>query len=684
MKNKAIHSDNLKKLYSASQAFAKVMIVWLGILFLLSLLELILNGITRQMPQHLFTVIGWSWLMDIIFWLKWLWLEYLIFVLIYFYSQKAAYTSSYVVLTILAIAQLILIGYFNTSLVPLGGDLYGYSIADIKQTIGASGGLSIGISIGFLIVVIGVIAAFRFLTKKVNVGSKVALALPILSVLLLFIPVNSFIGLPNLDSDFSNNLVVNKSDYFFTASYDHFFPANDEIDIYADNYIGDYEEGNTSKVASFNYIDENEYPFLHTDETPDVLTPFLKPNVKPPHIVILLVEGLGRAFTNEGAYLGNFTPFIDSLSGKSLYWKNFLSEGGRTFAVLPSLMGSLPFSKNGFLEMGNQMPDHLSLYSLLKHNGYHTSFYYGGDSKFDNMNAFLKRNAVDEINDEFTFPSGYQKLPAHNGFTWGYTDDQLFNYYLNTRRAVAEKAPELNVILTVATHNPFFINNQEKYLKLFEQRMDQLKFDDSKKSDYRNYKLQYSSIMYTDESLRNFFAKYQKRNDYANTIFFITGDHRMPEIPMSNKIDRYHVPLIIYSPMLKRTAQMESISTHFDITPSILAYLKKNFAIKTPSVVSWLGQGLDTARNFRNVHSYPMIQTKTDMLDFVMGEYHLNGNTLFKLNNAMEEVSVQDEAAYNQLKNAFDNFKKKNAKIVNGGKIVPDSLIKKYSPVLKQ
>jgi phosphoglycerol transferase MdoB-like AlkP superfamily enzyme len=683
MKNKAIHSDSLKKIYLASQAFAKVMTIWLGILFLLSLLELVLNGITRQVPSNLFAVIGWSWLMDIIFWLKWLWLEYLIFVLVYFYSQKAAYTSSYVLLTILAVAQLILIGYFNTSLVPLGGDLYGYSIADIKQTIGASGGLSIGISIGFLVVVIGVIAAFRFLTAKVSVGSKLALALPILSVLLLFIPINSWIGLPNLDSDFSNNLVINKSDYFFTASYDHFFPANEEVDIYADNYIGDYEDGNAAKVASFNYIDENQYPFLHTDETPDVLTPFFRPNAKPPHIVILLVEGLGRAFTNEGAYLGNFTPFIDSLSGKSLYWKNFLSEGGRTFAVLPSLIGSLPFAKNGFLEMGNQMPNHLSLYSLLKHNGYHTSFYYGGDSKFDNMNAFLKKNAVDEINDEFTFPNGYQKLPAHNGFTWGYTDDQLFNYYLNTRKPVAEKSPELNVILTVATHNPFFINNQEKYLKLFEQRMDQLKFDDSKKSDYRNYKLQYSSIMYTDESLRNFFTSYQKRSDYANTIFFITGDHRMPEIPMSNKIDRYHVPLIIYSPMLKRTAQIESISTHFDITPSILAYLKKNYAIKTPSVVSWLGQGLDTARSFRNVHNYPMIQTKTDMLDFVMGEYHLNGNTLFKLNNAMEEVSVPDETAYNQLKNAFDNFKKQNTKIVNGAKIVPDSLIKKYSPLLK-
>jgi phosphoglycerol transferase MdoB-like AlkP superfamily enzyme len=50
--------------------------------------------------------------------------------------------------------------------------------------------------------------------------------------------------------------------------------------------------------------------------------------------------------------------------------------------------------------------------------------------------------------------------------------------------------------------------------------------------------------------LRGFFDAYSKRSDFNNTIFLITGDHRMPEIPMSDKIDRYHVPLIVYSPML--------------------------------------------------------------------------------------------------------------------------------------
>jgi len=124
------------------------------------------------------------------------------------------------------------------------------------------------------------------------------------------------------------------------------------------------------------------------------LSPFFKGKPYPSNIVIVVVEGLGRAFTNDGAYLGNFTPFIDSLSGKSLYWKNFLSEGGRTFAVLPSILGSLPFAKKWFLELGDGMPAHLSLLSLLKYNGYHTSFYYGGDSKFDNMQASLQKNEL--------------------------------------------------------------------------------------------------------------------------------------------------------------------------------------------------------------------------------------------------------------------------------------------------
>lgn len=668
------------KFIKAAMSFARLSIIWLMIIFLLSVFELIYNGVVHQFPPNFSGVLFWSFFNDLLFWFKWLAYLFVIYTIFHLISQKFAHLGYCVFIVLMAVIQLCLASYFTTSLVPLGADLYGYSIAEIKQTVGSSGGISMLSIIGFAFVLGSTIAALWSLPSRVKMHKYIVIALPVLSFLVIVTGAQAMIGPANFKSDFANNLVINKPDHFWASSYKHFFPAQDELDIYADNYISDYGDPGKNKTVAFKYTDPQHYPFLHSDSVADVLSPFFKGNATPPNIVIVLVEGLGRAFTNDGAYLGNFTPFIDSLSGKSLYWKNFLSEGGRTFAVLPSILGSLPFAKNGFLELGEGMPTHLSLLSLLKYNGYHTSFYYGGDSHFDNMETFLRKNAIDELNDEKSFPEGYTKLPAPNGFSWGYNDKELFRHYLLTRD---EKTviPQLSVVLTVSTHSPFAINEEDKYLQQFEQRMTQLGFNDAKKKEYRNYKLQYASILYLDDAVRGFFNAYSKRSDFNNTIFLITGDHRMPEIPMSDKIDRYHVPLIVYSPMLKRTAQISSVSTHFDISPSLLAYLHHNYKTKGPSLVSWIGQGLDTNRNFENLHNYPLMQTKTDIIDFIMGEYHLNGDNLFKLNAELGEDPIHDEEKSNQLKNAFDQFKKRNAQIVTGNWIIPDTIHQHYNPV---
>ena len=62
-----------------------------------------------------------------------------------------------------------------------------------------------------------------------------------------------------------------------------------------------------------------------------------------------------------------------------------------------------------------------------------------------------------------------------------------------------------------------------------------------------------------------------------------------------------------------------------------------------------------------------------------MGEYHINGNDLFKLSADLEEEPVEDQRMFNQIKYAFDNFKRRNASIGNGAAILPDSVLKKYS-----
>jgi phosphoglycerol transferase MdoB-like AlkP superfamily enzyme len=85
-----------------------------------------------------------------------------------------------------------------------------------------------------------------------------------------------------------------------------------------------------------------------------------------------------------------------------LYWEFNLSSSGRTFAAIPTLTGSLPFGKNGFLEI-NETPHHFNLFNILKKNGFETGFFYGGNSSFDRMKEYLQYSEVNNIIDQYSF-----------------------------------------------------------------------------------------------------------------------------------------------------------------------------------------------------------------------------------------------------------------------------------------
>lgn len=642
--------------------------------------EVIMELVQHGRPKLLGMVIATGLARDLVFFLQVSAVCYPAFALLYLLHKRAAQVFFIVVSVLLLLIQVSLSQYFISTLVPLGADLWGYSLADIRQTVGASGGIKLSMIMVTVVMLVLALTSLTWLPAKIKPGGWISVIFLGAFIITVFTNAPAYISDWEPGQEFSNTLSLNKSAYFLHSSYLHFFPAREEQDIYSNNYSGDYATGaDDAKLSVYNYVDEKNYPFLHTiDSSKDVLSPFFSPSATPPNIVILLAEGIGRAFTNKGAYMGNFTPFIDSLADKSLYWENCLSEGGRTFAVLPSILGSLPFTENGFEELGDAMPKHFSLLNILQKNGYHTSFYYGGDSRFDNMDVYLRKNNIDTLNDQKTFPSGYIQMPSQNGFTWGYGDKELVRRYFETQNNLQQ--PWLSVLLTVSAHNPFLLNEQETYLQKFETRMNQLGFSEDIKNQERKYKYQFASIIYTDDAVKQFINQYSRRPDFANTVFLITGDHRMPEIPMSSKIDRYHVPLLIYSPLLKRTAKFSSISTHFDITPSLLAWLKKEYKIKIPGTAGWMGSGLDTARQFRNIHAYPIMQTKTDMVDFIMGNYLLNRDDLFRIESNMELIPEKNETKRNELKAAFNRFKNKNDFFRNTMQLIPDSLLRKYAP----
>jgi cellulose synthase/poly-beta-1,6-N-acetylglucosamine synthase-like glycosyltransferase/phosphoglycerol transferase MdoB-like AlkP superfamily enzyme len=641
-------------------------VILIASMLFIKIFELVRDTQHFGVPKYFSKVIEYGIINDLSFGLNIAIIPVVIFIVLFLLNKKIARFFFITFSLLLIVVHAVLAEYFLETLVPLGADLLGYTMADIKETVGAAG-VSITFIFSAVLIMAFVVTSFILIPKKLKLSKSFSFIMLGIFVLAARGSIASITNAWKPGQEFSNEISLNKSYYFYTSCYKTLYGSK----------IADVPANASSLLAggtTFNYIDEKHYPFLHTVDSTDVLSPFFNKQDTAPNLVFIVVEGLGRAFSNKDAYLGSFTPFIDSLSGKSLYWSNFLSEGGRTFAMLPSIFGSLPFGKNGFLELGNQMPAHLSLFNILKQNGYSNSFFYGGDASFDNMDKFVKMDGGN-VYDEKTFSASYVKMPpSDNGFSWGYGDDQVFKKYIEEDNKM--KGPTCNVVMTLSTHSPFIINEEDKYLQLFEQRMVDLGFTEAQKEEHRRYKNQYASILYLDNSVRDFINAYSSRPGFSNTIFVITGDHRMPEIPMSTKIDRYHVPLIIYSKLLKQSKMFEAVSTHFDITPSLLALLKHQYNFKVPTVATWMGEGLDTASEFRNIHSYPLMQTKNDIVDFVMDEYMLHGDDLYKISNHMYLDPFNDDKEKAKLKASFDKFLQKNySSVTKGASMLPDSLL---------
>ncbi|MES2780018.1 MAG: sulfatase-like hydrolase/transferase [Bacteroidota bacterium] len=547
------------------------------------------------------------------------------------------------------LVDLALVQYYVQTTLPLSADFWGYSLADIQTTVNASADFSILTFVPFMVV----LALFFYTYKRVQE---------------IFLPnwaLYMFYGLALVSSVF---YVLKTPDAtWFTTENDYTFSMN-KMAFFAEKSGRFYTED-----IDKNSVADTEYPLVHVADTIDVLSPYFDSLEQKPNLVFLVIEGLGGTFVGPNARYGGCTPFLDSLAQHSLYWQNTLSTTGRTFGVLSSLFGSLPYNDKGFLETGSNMPTHLTLLSLLKQHGYNVHYFYGGNSNFDLQDVFLEKQGVDYILSSDKFPASYQKLKANSeGFSWGYSDEDVFKRSLELFPADTAK-PTLSVYLTLNTHEPFRVPNQPKYLALLDKVMHTKTGTEQK--NYKQYALELSSLLYTDDAIRNLMEAYKKRPDYTNTIFVITGDHRMIPIPQVNRIDRFHVPLIVFSPKLKRSQTFSSVNTHHDVTPTLLSFLQHQTGMTFPYQVHWLGKPMDTTVTFHSIRDIALMRNKNELIDYIDGEYFLSDNIAYRITPKLDlERLARGSPEEKQLKAKMTAFKQMNKYVFANNKIYNDSL----------
>lgn len=642
-------------------------IVFLLLMLIIRILELKLVFNSHLLNFTLSDVIVESLLEDLGWYLYFMGLLLVVHLFVSLFSPKfgRGFTLAIFVLTI--IIHVALIGYFLKTLLPLGSDVYAYSLDDLLATVQASGQLN------FLTVLLGVIGALvlGFILslgyRTIRLSLKSYLIISGLTYVFIFF----YVFFPITDTSSANenksNVQVNKTHFLTQASFNYF--------MFDDNYYFDFylRPSGNDLVVQKDYFDDI-YPFVHRAEYPDVLSPYFDSLESKPDIVFVLFESLGRAYSGKDAYLGSFTPFLDSLAESSLVWENAISSTGRTFGILPGTMAGLPFGQKGFLEFSPDFPNHETILSILKRNGYEVDFFIGADQNFDNEGSFLLHQQVDMLVDQQSYGPEYEKTPSESGFSWGYPDKALFSNGLSKLPA-SDEVPQLRIFQTQTSHDPYIVPNPEIYQpKLRNYLSSELGFSESKVSDYLSYENIYMTILYADDAVREFFNEYRKRPEFENTLFIITGDHRLPEIPMSTRLDRFRVPLIIYSPKLKGPESFKGVVSHWEITPSILSFLQKQVDVSLPEEVIWQGQVLDTARTFQSKIAMPLMRNKNQLLDYIHGEYFLSDGQLFIVSDGLNIDPIVDTQNLNRMTGEFEEFKNRNNYLIQTNKLLPEDL----------
>ena len=601
------------------------------------------------------------------------------FLLLHTFFPKTARGIYLALIMLYAVVSALLAEYYCNLTMPLDHVVLVYSPEEIKETVFSSSTSVSATQVLWFVLLVGIPVALAVISGRRKYKSEKYF---IINILLIFVIITTVIKVPY------NTLIRDESFYpdhnrFCLAvnqpSYSY-IKMSDYLRYEGGRHREDDYQLTTAQIAAyqathpeFDY-DRPGYPLFRKADDPDVLSPFfnLTSDGLPPNLVFIIIEGYGRHLTGVTDPQLSFTPFIDSLATQGLFWPNCFSASERTFGVLPSMFASAPHGRYGFTALV-PMPRHHSLLLDLKRNGYTTSFFYGGELYFDHYGEFMQDSQVDD----FGVPklmvddsAHYQLLKDNN--RWGYDDDQLVDFAIAHKRAKPDTRPHADVFLTLSTHEPFLVDSIEKYERQVEAMVERTPGLERKERDNVLHNLNiYGCYLYMDHQVRRLVEDYASRPEFANTVFVITGDHRMAFVPSGIALRAYNVPLVVYSPLLKRTKTMKAVVSHLDVTPSFNALLHAQYDYAIDDHCHWLGTSFDTLTEFRNTRRLSFMRNNRDVIDYYSGDYFLNNKKLMMPGPDFTWHPIDDPELMQHYLEELENFEAVSRFVVQRDMLMP-------------
>lgn len=314
----------------------------------------------------------------------------------------------------------------------------------------------------------------------------------------------------------------------------------------------------TANVKSYTHYDF----FKDEQELERIYTPIItyyRPDtvqMDKKNVVVIILESYSREFfgslnkgLQNGTYKG-FTPFLDSLIGESLVFPKAYANGRKSIDAMPSIIASIPSMVFPYVISEYSSNKINSLASILKTEGYESSFFHGAPNGSMGFSAFAKLAGVDKY-----FGKNEYGNDADFDGMWGIWDEEFFQFYAQEQAKM--KQPFYTNIFSVSSHHPFKV--PERYEGMFPE------------GDLPVCKV----IAYTDYALRRYFDTVKKMDWYHNSIFVITADHstlaQFDEYKTT--ANSFAIPLIFFTPDSSMRGVSNKTAQQIDIMPTVLDHL---------------------------------------------------------------------------------------------------------------
>ena len=470
-----------------------------------------------------------------------------------------------------------------------------------------------------------------------------------------------------------DSISENRFVYFLKRSLNsHFFsdkPTNATLKDFK-NLSSDFYGGHVPLDPRF--------PLAHRMDESSILNQYLTKtsDARPPNIKVIIVESMSSdLFGQRGENTGVLMPFMDSLSKKSLYFPNGFSTSQRTHNVLPALLASVPNTIDGNVFQQLPFPRHYSLFNLLRNN-YNTQFYCGVRLEYLNMVGLMSHYKTDYLSKNWNRDIQIHKESV--GSAWGFPDEDLFMQaqFDDSCKFNKLRKPIFKVFLTISSHDPFIYPNKSKWEKVVLQKASTIK-DKRLRYMIRSQASSFGAFAYVDSTLKRFFEVEKERSEFKNTVYIITGDHGT-ELYRRNSLSKYNVPILIYSPLLKKSETSQALVSHNDITPTILNYLKTAYKIEIPDTISFVGKELKMEREFKPDRSFVFTTNKLRTSDLIDKNFvYFNG----RLTSLDDQLEIKPFLAANREKLKWIKRQLKEYQALSNYTILQNKLIDSLSYV---